>query len=59
MDFANATLVHLAKRESITTVCTVDRGDFETCRIDGPPPLPRPARNPASTGRHISVQVSF
>ena len=35
MDFADATLVHLAKRESLTTVFTVDRGDFETYRIDG------------------------
>ena len=35
MDFADATLVHLAKRESIPTVFTVDRDDFETYRIDG------------------------
>ena len=35
MDFAGATLVHLAKRESLSTVFTVDRGDFETYRIDG------------------------
>jgi predicted nucleic acid-binding protein len=35
MDFADATLVHLAKRESLSTVFTVDRGDFETYRIDG------------------------
>ena len=34
MDFADATLVHLAKRESIVTVFTVDRADFETYRID-------------------------
>ena len=34
MDFADATLVHLAKRESISTVFTVDRADFETYRID-------------------------
>ncbi len=35
MDFADATLVHLAKRESISTVFTVDFGDFDTYRIDG------------------------
>ena len=35
MDFADATLVHLAKRESLSTVFSVDRGDFETYRIDG------------------------
>jgi predicted nucleic acid-binding protein len=35
MDFADATLVHLAKRESLSTVFTVDRGDFETYRIEG------------------------
>jgi predicted nucleic acid-binding protein len=35
MDFADATLVHLAKRESLTTVFTVDFGDFETYRVDG------------------------
>jgi len=35
MDFADATVVHLAKRESLSTVFTVDRGDFETYRIDG------------------------
>ncbi|HLK49112.1 MAG TPA: PIN domain-containing protein [Bryobacteraceae bacterium] len=29
MDFADATLVHLAKRESISTVFTVNRADFE------------------------------
>ena len=35
MDFADATLVHLAKRESLSTVFTVDRADFETYRIEG------------------------
>ena len=33
MDFADATLVHVAERESITTVLTVDNDDFETYRI--------------------------
>lgn len=35
MDFADATLVHLARRESLSTVFTIDRDDFETYRIDG------------------------
>lgn len=35
MDFADATLVHLARRESLVTVFTVDNDDFETYRIEG------------------------
>lgn len=35
MDFADATLVYLAKRESLSTIFTVDHADFETYRIDG------------------------
>jgi len=35
MDFADATLVYLAKRESLTTILTVDRADFDTYRIEG------------------------
>lgn len=35
MDFADATLVLLAKRESISTILTVDHADFGTYRIDG------------------------
>ncbi len=35
MDVADATLVHLAHRESLTTVFTVDHDDFETYRIGG------------------------
>jgi uncharacterized protein len=35
MDFADATLVHLARRESLWTIFTVDPGDFATYRIDG------------------------
>ena len=35
MDFADATLVHLAKRESLSTILTVDFADFETYRIEG------------------------
>jgi predicted nucleic acid-binding protein len=35
MDLADATLVHLAHRESLTTVFTIDHGDFEAYRIGG------------------------
>ena len=35
MDFADATLVQLAQRESLATICTIDHSDFETCRING------------------------
>jgi hypothetical protein len=35
MDFADATLVHLARREGLVTIFTVDHNDFETCRIEG------------------------
>jgi uncharacterized protein len=35
MDFADATLVHLAARESLSLILTVDRDDFETYRLPG------------------------
>jgi predicted nucleic acid-binding protein len=35
MDFADATLVHLARRESLSTIFTVDHADLETYRIEG------------------------
>lgn len=35
MDFADATLVHLAKREGLSTIFTVDQADFDTYRIEG------------------------
>jgi predicted nucleic acid-binding protein len=35
MDFADATLVYLARREGLPTVFTVDHADFETYRIEG------------------------
>jgi predicted nucleic acid-binding protein len=35
MDFADATLVHLANRESLTTILTVDQADFATYRLAG------------------------
>ena len=34
MDFADATLVHLARREGTSLVFTVDHDDFETYRLD-------------------------
>jgi uncharacterized protein len=33
MDFADATLVHVAEREGLDTILTIDRDDFETYRI--------------------------
>jgi predicted nucleic acid-binding protein len=33
MDFADATLVHLANRESLSTILTVDQADFATYRL--------------------------
>ena len=35
MDFADATLVRLARRENLTTIFTIDHSDFETYRIEG------------------------
>jgi predicted nucleic acid-binding protein len=35
MDFADATLVHLANRERISTVFTTDHRDFQTYRMNG------------------------
>lgn len=35
MDLADATLVLLAERESLTTILTVDNDDFDTYRISG------------------------
>lgn len=35
MDYADATLVHLAQRESLSTVFTIDHDDFETFRVSG------------------------
>lgn len=35
MDFADATLVYLAKREALATVFTVNHADFDTYRIEG------------------------
>jgi hypothetical protein len=35
MDFADATLVHLADRESASSIMTIDHDDFETYRIRG------------------------
>jgi predicted nucleic acid-binding protein len=35
MDFADATLVYLAKREFLSVILTVDQADFATYRIEG------------------------
>jgi predicted nucleic acid-binding protein len=35
MDIADATLVHVAERESLSAVFTIDHDDFETYRIKG------------------------
>lgn len=35
MDFADATLVHLAARERISLILSVDHNDFETYRLPG------------------------
>jgi predicted nucleic acid-binding protein len=35
MDFADATLVHLAAREGLSVILTVDRDDFSTYRLPG------------------------
>ena len=37
MDFADATLVHVAERESTDIVFTIDHNDFETFRVHGRP----------------------
>jgi predicted nucleic acid-binding protein len=39
MDFADATLVHLARREQLNLVFTIDHDDFEAYRIDGRRPF--------------------
>ena len=35
MDFADATLVRIAERESVSLILTIDHDDFETYRIHG------------------------
>ncbi len=35
MDFTDATLVHVANRESISLILTIDHNDFETYRLAG------------------------
>jgi predicted nucleic acid-binding protein len=35
MDFADATLVYLAGRESLSTILTIDHDGFETYRLLG------------------------
>ena len=48
MDFADATLVRLAERESLSTVFTIDHDDFDTYRFAGRKRFRvLPARHPA------------
>lgn len=35
MDFADATLVHVAASERLSTILTIDYDDFETYRLPG------------------------
>lgn len=52
MDFADATLVHLAEREGIRTVFTIDHSDFAIYRTEKRRALrvvPAPGREPAAT----------
>ncbi len=35
MDFADATLVHVANREAVSLILTIDHNDFETYRLAG------------------------
>ncbi len=47
MDFADATLVYLARREKLSSILTVDHADFETYGIEGTPKfriVPGPSR---------------
>ena len=46
MDFADATLVHLAERESTNVIFTIDHNDFETYRVHGRPFEITPPRTP-------------
>ena len=44
MDFADATLVHVAERESTNVVFTIDHNDFETYRVHERPFQVAPSR---------------
>ena len=58
MDFADATLVHLAARESLSLILTVDHDDFETCRIAGPKKFNiLPHRTPRVSGQMVVPQA--
>ena len=46
MDFADATLVHVAERESTNLIFTIDHNDFETYRAHGRPFRIEPPRAP-------------
>ena len=64
MDFADATLIRIAERESISLILTIDHDDFETYRIQGRRRFPINFTNPlrgllitCSCSRHISEAV--
>ena len=48
MDFADATLVHVAARERLSLMLTVDHDDFETYRLPGPQKVRNPPRRTRS-----------
>jgi uncharacterized protein len=56
MDFADATLVYIAERESLSLILTIDHDDFETYRIGGRrrfrivPPRIAPGDSPRKRG---------
>jgi len=55
MDFADATLVHLAKRESIAAILTIDHADFVAHRIAGKRPFKvLPLDRPPSANRCVA-----
>jgi predicted nucleic acid-binding protein len=53
MDFADATLVHLAHQQNLSTILTIDHNDFETYRIDGR----RKFRITPATGRYAGIAI--
>jgi predicted nucleic acid-binding protein len=62
MDFADATLVYLARRETLSTVLTVDHADFNTYRIEGRKRfrvLPATRHRTAAPGRSRGAARNF
>jgi uncharacterized protein len=48
MDFADATLVHVAAREGLSLILSLDHDDFETYRLPGPQKVRNPPRRTRS-----------